>query len=132
MTYASRTSILLVEDDQLLRGAFRLLLEDAGYQVREAGSAAEALRSIAGELPSLILLDLGLPDRPGLDVARIVRGQPATAAVPIIALTGHAGEADRQASIGAGCTFYFAKPVEPRLLLGQVTSLIGSARNLST
>lgn len=127
MASTSRTSILLVEDDQLLRGAFRLLLEDAGFQVREAASASEALAAIELAPPALILLDVGLPDRPGLDVARIVRQQPETAEIPIVALTGHAGEADRYACIGAGCTSYFAKPVEPRLLLSQVISLLGEA-----
>lgn len=120
MKAASGTSILLVEDDQLLRGAFRLLLEDAGYQVREAGSAAEAFQAVAGELPALIVLDLGLPDRPGLDVARTLRGQPATIEIPIIALTGHAADTDRFACLNAGCNDYFAKPVEPRVLLRQV------------
>jgi CheY-like chemotaxis protein len=125
MSVASGTSILLVEDDLLLRGAFRLLLEDAGYRIREAASAGEALDAVALEIPALILLDIGLPDRPGLDVARILRDQPATAEIPIVALTGHAGEADRYACLGAGCTSYFAKPVEPRLLLKQVHSLVG-------
>jgi CheY-like chemotaxis protein len=127
MTYASGTSILLVEDDQLLRGAFRLLLEDAGYHVREAGTAAEALQAVAERLPALILLDVGLPDRPGLDVARILREQPGTEEIPIVALTGHAGEADRFACLGAGCTSYLAKPVEPRHLLRQVLTLLGCA-----
>lgn len=122
MINASGTSILLVEDDPLLRGAFRLLLEDAGYRVHEAGSAIEALRSVAISAPDLILLDLGLPDRPGLDVARTLRAQPETAAIPIVALTGHAAETDRNACLNAGCTSYLAKPVEPRLLLRHLLS----------
>lgn len=124
MINASRALILLVEDDFLLRGAFRLLLEDAGYRVREAATASEALEATSGEQPALILLDLGLPDRPGLDVARILRDQPDTALIPIMALTGHAGEADRSACLDAGCTTYVAKPIEPRLLLRQIGALL--------
>src|SRR5690625_3001831 len=78
MIDASGTQILLVEDDPLLRGAFRLLLEDAGYIVREAGSASEAISAAQGDPPALILLDIGLPDRPGLDVARTLRTKPET------------------------------------------------------
>lgn len=126
MTSPSGTLILLVEDDFLLRGAFRLLLEDAGYRVREAATAAEALEATNGEHPALVLLDLGLPDRPGLDVARILRKSPDTATIPIMALTGHAGEADRSACIAAGCTAYIAKPIEPKSLLRQIVALLAN------
>jgi CheY-like chemotaxis protein len=126
MRSTSGNLILLVEDDQLLRGAFRLLLEDAGYHVREAGSAAEALDTIAKVLPALIVLDLGLPDRPGLELARTLREDPETVETPIIALTGHAADADRFACFAAGCNHYFAKPVEPRILLRQVTVYLRS------
>jgi len=113
----SPRSILLVEDDPLLRQAFRLLLEDAGYLIREAGSAAEALESVAAEHPHLIILDLGLPDRPGLDVARELTSRPATTDIPIIALTGRVGAAEQRACMDAGCTLYLTKPLEPRELL---------------
>lgn len=123
MTEPTRT-ILLVEDDALLRHAFRLLLEDAGYRVREAGSAAEALAAVDGEIPSLILLDLGLPDRSGLDVARALRVRPETGDVPIVALTGRTGSGERRACLEAGCTAYLAKPVEPRRLLDELPGLM--------
>lgn len=120
----SPSSILLVEDDPLLRQAFRLLLEDAGYRVQEAGTAAEALESVGAEPPDLVLLDLGLPDRPGLDVAREVSGSPATAHIPIVALTGRVGAAEQRACMEAGCTQYLTKPVEPRELLRRLPALL--------
>ncbi|SRR5512138_590909 len=126
MTHSPR-SILLVEDDPLLRQAFRLLLEDAGYLVREAGSAAEALESVAAEHPNLVLLDLGLPDRPGLDVARDLTGRPATADIPIVALTGRVGPAEQHACMEAGCTLYLTKPVEPRELLRLLPDLFSNS-----
>lgn len=116
--------ILLVEDDPLLRDALRLLLEDAGYRVREAGSAAEALEFATATPPALILLDLGLPDRPGLDVARILRDQETTRGVPIIALTGRVGAGERRACLAAGCASFLAKPVEPRELLRRVPEFL--------
>jgi two-component system phosphate regulon response regulator PhoB len=117
----SRPTILLVEDDPLLREAMRLLLEDAGYSIREAGTAAQASAAVRAELPALILLDLGLPDRHGLDLARELTGELATS---IIALTGRAGAEERRRCLEAGCRDYLAKPVEPSELLAKIQELI--------
>ncbi len=119
-TVARRGRILLVEDDDLLREAFRLLLEEVGYVVYEAGTAAEALRSAAAERPALVLLDLGLPDRPGLEVARELRRAPETRATPVFALTGRVGAEERRACLDAGCSVYLVKPIDPRLLLRRI------------
>ncbi len=117
--------ILLVEDDVMLREAFRLLLEDVGYQVEEAGTAAEALRVAAVAKPALVLLDLGLPDRPGLDVARELRQAPDTRDTPVFALTGQVGADERRACLDAGCSVYIPKPVEPRALIRRISEFIG-------
>jgi CheY-like chemotaxis protein len=118
-------SILLVEDDPLLRHAFRLLLEDAGYLVHEAATAAEALRQARQMKPALVLLDLGLPDRPGLEVARELASGPDTARIRVVAVTGRAGDRDREACFAAGCTHFFTKPIEPRELLRRLADLLG-------
>jgi two-component system phosphate regulon response regulator PhoB len=110
-----------VEDDPLLREAMRLLLEDAGYSIREAGTAAQASAAVRAELPALILLDLGLPDRHGLDLARELTGELATS---IVALTGRAGAEERRRCLEAGCRDYLAKPVEPSELLAKIQELI--------
>jgi CheY-like chemotaxis protein len=117
-------SILLVEDDPLLRHAFRLLLEDAGYRVQEAGTAAQALEQAAAEKPQLVLLDLGLPDRPGIEVARQLTASPATAGITIVALTGRASARERDACLAAGCTHFLTKPIEPRELLRQLPDML--------
>jgi CheY-like chemotaxis protein len=119
-------TILLVEDDSLLRHAFRLLLEDAGYRIYEAGTAHEALEKARAETPDLILLDLGLPDAPGLDVARTLRLHEPTQDTPIIALTGRVGADEKRACIDAGCTAYLAKPVPPKELIKRLTEFLGS------
>ncbi|HUH13938.1 MAG TPA: response regulator [Longimicrobiales bacterium] len=124
-------TILLVEDDALLRQAFRLLLEDAGYRCREAGSAAETLRLIDEEIPSLVLLDLGLPDLPGLELTRRLREDARTADIPVVALTGRAGEHERRACLEAGCTHYFAKPLSPNELLRWLPELL-AGRDMSS
>lgn len=116
--------ILLVEDDALLRDAFRLLLEDAGFPVVEAGSAGDALARAHAATPALVILDLGLPDRPGLEVARELRVGAATREVPIIALTGRVGAAEQQACLDAGCSLYLPKPIGPRELLRRIRQLL--------
>lgn len=120
----SETTILLVEDDHLLRQAFRILLEEAGYRCVEAGSAAEALARVGEVVPALVLLDLGLPDRPGLEVVEEMRRQRRTSEVPVVALTGRSGEEERQMCLASGCTDYFSKPLEPRELLRRLPDLL--------
>jgi len=124
MIEVSTASILLVEDDPALRHAFRLLLEDAGYEVREAATAAQALNAIAARAPELVLLDLGLPDRPGLEVARELMLRHTTSRIKVVALTGRAGPRARQECLEAGCTHFIAKPVEPRELLRQLPGML--------
>ena len=119
-----RLRILLVEDEGMLREAFRLLLEDGGYKVIEAGSAAEARAAITQEVPNLVLLDLGLPDAPGLDLARELKNDPRTAGAVIVALTGRVGAEEKQACLDAGCKAYYAKPVSPKQLLQALPGLL--------
>ncbi|MFW5951390.1 MAG: response regulator [Gemmatimonadota bacterium] len=123
MTDFDRT-ILIVEDDELLREAFKILLEDAGYQVLEAGTAEEALRLSGERFPGLIVLDLGLPDRPGLEVVRSIRQTPMLQDTPVIALTGRVGEAEKEACLQAGCNRYLTKPVRPSDLLKELPDLL--------
>jgi DNA-binding response OmpR family regulator len=126
MTHSLGT-ILIVEDDPLLRHAFRLLLEDAGYDVLEAGTADEAVRTAYDAAPQLVILDLGLPDRSGLEVARELTTAEATRHVPIVALTGRVGPDEQRACFEAGCSDYLAKPVEPRELLRRVPQFMQRA-----
>lgn len=123
MTDYDRT-ILIVEDDDLLRDAFKILLEDAGYQVLEAGTAQSAIEVAGDRYPALVLLDLGLPDRPGLDVVRTLRDTPELEDTPVIALTGRVGDSERQACLDAGCNLYLSKPVAPADLLKELPELL--------
>lgn len=123
MTDFDRT-ILIVEDDDLLRDAFKILLEDAGYQVLEAATARQALELVQERLPALVILDMGLPDGPGLDVVRSMRRDPDLRETPVIALTGRVGEDERRACLDAGCNRYLAKPVAPSILLSELPELL--------
>jgi DNA-binding response OmpR family regulator len=124
---AAAGPILLVEDDPLAREALRLLLEDAGYAVDEAGTVAEAVDRAVARAPALVLLDLGLPDGPGLDVVAAFAGAPALRDVPIVALTGRAGTDERRRSLDAGCRAYLVKPVRVKDLLARIPAWTASA-----
>lgn len=117
---SSEPRILLVEDNETIRGAFRILLEESGYDVVEAATGADALTVARESRPDLILMDLGLPDISGLEVTRTLKADRATAAIPIVALTGRALETDQQACFEAGCVGYLAKPVDTRQLLKRI------------
>jgi CheY-like chemotaxis protein len=117
--------ILLVDDEPLLRRAFRALLEASGYAVIEAGNADEAIERAVAERPSLILLDLGLPDRSGLDVARELADHPVTRGVPVIAITGRSGSDIDQACSLAGCAGQLTKPVAPTELVRRIPAWLG-------
>ena len=118
-----RAQILLVEDDFMLRHAFKLLLEDAGYAITEAGTAAQAIEIAQRDKPDLILLDLGLPDANGLDVARALR-KDGMHETPILALTGRVGAEEKAACIEAGCTSYLTKPIEPKVLMKRLEEFL--------
>lgn len=110
--------VLVVEDNEAIRNAFGILLQESGYRVLEAPSGAEAIETATTRRPDLILLDLGLPDIGGLEVARTLRDREETRATPIIALTGRALETDQEACYAAGCTGYLTKPIDTEQLLG--------------
>jgi two-component system cell cycle response regulator DivK len=110
-------TILLVEDNETIRHAFSILLEDSGYRVLQAGTGAEALGAARRDRPDLVLMDLGLPDLSGLEVTRRLKADPTTRAVIVVALTGRALETDQNACLEAGCAGYLAKPIDSENLL---------------
>jgi CheY-like chemotaxis protein len=119
--------VLVVEDSDAIRAAFTLLLEESGYAVAAAATGAEAVRLAEARTPDLVLLDLGLPDMPGLDVARRIKASPATARVPVVALTGRDEPADRDALLAAGCAAYLVKPVDTQALIRSLPGYISTA-----
>jgi CheY-like chemotaxis protein len=127
VTGAAAPLVLVVEDSDAIRAAFTILLEESGYAVAAAATGAEAVRLAEGRAPDLVLLDLGLPDMPGLDVARRIKSSPATAHVPVVALTGRDDPADRDALMAAGCAAYLVKPVDTQALIRSLPGYIATA-----
>ncbi len=121
---SSEPLLLLVEDNETIRNAFAILLEESGYAVLQAATGAEALRIAGEQSPDLILLDLGLPDINGLQVARTLKSREETRHIPIVALTGRALETDQEACLAAGCSGYLTKPINTEELLRRVPEFI--------
>ena len=124
MSTASRPLVLVVEDSDAIRTAFTILLEESGYTVAAAPNGTEAVRLAGERSPDLVLLDLGLPDISGLDVARRIKADPATRGIPVVALTGRDDAADREALLSAGCSAFWLKPVDTQALIRSLPGYI--------
>ena len=114
-------TLLLIEDDPEMRLALRLALEDEDYRVVEAANGERGLASFNEEAPDLVLLDLRLPDRRGLDVCREIRAQ---SIVPIIIVTAQTDTHDLVAGLEAGADDYVTKPVVPKALAARIRAML--------
>jgi CheY-like chemotaxis protein len=103
--------ILLVDDQADAIDALAMLLEMDGHAVRTAYSGADALAIVSNFAPDLALIDVSMPDMSGMQLAQLLRSNPALAATRLVALTGFAGQADRQAATEAGFDAHVTKPV---------------------
>ncbi|MGH6913061.1 MAG: response regulator [Geminicoccales bacterium] len=119
------TRIVYVEDndDNVFMLQIRLELTES-YQVLVAVNGHDGLALIAAERPDLVLMDLNLPDIDGWEVTRRLKADPATADIPIIALTAHAMSGDREKALAAGCDEFDTKPVDFDRLLRKMRVLL--------
>jgi two-component system, cell cycle response regulator DivK len=109
--------ILYIEDTENNRILVKRRLERQGWQVLTAENAAEGLALARAQLPDLILMDMGMPETDGWAATRILRADPALCRIPVIALTAHAMQGDREKALAAGCDEYETKPFDfPRLV----------------
>jgi CheY-like chemotaxis protein len=122
------TRILYVEDNDDNVYMLRNRLGRRGFKVLVAGDGQAGVAAAREHLPDLILLDLGLPVLDGWEVARLLKGDERTRAIPIIALSAHAMEGDRARALAAGCDDYDTKPVDLGRLLGKVEALLARVR----
>ncbi len=103
-------------------------LKHAGFDVISAADGAEAVKQARNAVPSLVLLDLMLPEIAGLEVCKMLRRDPATAALPIIMVTAKAAEVDRILGLELGADDYVTKPFSPRELVLRVRNLLQRGR----
>jgi CheY-like chemotaxis protein len=112
--------ILLVEDNEMNRDMLSRRLEKRGYQLAVAVDGAEGVAKGKSEAPDLILMDISLPVKDGWTAIQELKADAATAPIPIIALTAHAMESDRQKAFDAGANDFDTKPVELARLLMKI------------
>jgi len=122
------TRILVVEDDPDIAELIVRYLEKADYVVDRVANGRAALDAVAANPPDLVVLDLMLPQIAGLEVCRRLRGEPRTAAVPVIMLTARAEESDRIVGLELGADDYIAKPFSPGELVARVRALLRRTR----
>ena len=128
MSESARTPvILLVEDHEDNRKIYRTILTHSGFQVLEATDGRTGISMARDARPDLILMDVSIPHIDGWEATRILKADPETAHIPIVALTAHALKEDRQHAMKVGCDGYLAKPVEPRKVVEEVRRFIESA-----
>jgi len=113
---AGGEAILIVDDNEANLKLARVLLQSAGYVVRTAESAEQALQTLASFRPRLILMDIQLPGTDGLELSRRLKDDPATRDIVILALTAYAMKGDEDRVRKAGCDGYISKPIDTRAL----------------
>jgi len=123
--------ILVVEDDPDIAALVDRYLDKAGFLSELVGSGRDALTAVATRPPDLIILDLMLPQVDGLEVCRVLRGNEATAGLPIIMLTARADESERIVGLELGADDYLAKPFSPNELIARVRALLRRAHRPS-
>lgn len=123
-TGGAQRLILVVEDEGDIASLVRFNLEQEGFAVAVAADGEEALAAVRRQRPALVLLDLMLPGIPGLEVCRRLRGDPATAELPIVMLTAKAAEVDRVLGLELGADDYVTKPFSPRELVARVRAVL--------
>ena len=113
---ASSRRVLVVEDNVDAAETLQLLLRMSGYDTRAAYDGAAALSTARAFTPAVVLLDIGLPDKDGYQVARELRALPDMGAALIVALTGYGDKEDREKATAAGFDTYQVKPLDPEKL----------------
>jgi two-component system response regulator MtrA len=114
-------SVLLVEDDSRVRRVLRLALHDEGYDVGEASNGAEGLQSLRDNPPDVVLLDLMLPGKGGIDVCKEIRAE---SGVPIVMLTAKGDTIDVVVGLESGADDYVVKPFKPKELVARIRARV--------
>ena len=122
-----RALILLVEDNEANQLLASAVLELEGFEVRIAGSGSEVFDLLRDCVPDLILMDVQLPGQDGLTLTRLLKADPTTSAIPVVALTAHAMSGDRELALAAGCVAYVSKPIDTRTFGVQARQFLTAA-----
>ena len=124
-------TILIIEDNPANMKLACLLMTNAGHAVLSARDAETGLTIARGEHPDLVLMDIQLPGMDGFAATAVLKSDPATRGIPVIALTSMAMKEDRERSIDAGCDAYIAKPLRYRELYAAIERLLARSASIS-
>jgi two-component system cell cycle response regulator DivK len=116
--------ILIVEDNDKNLKLVRDVLQVKGYSTLEAGTAEDGIRIAAERIPDLILMDIQLPGMNGIEALKVLRAAPATAAIPVIAVTASVMQQDRNLITEAGFDAYIGKPLNLKEFLESVKTML--------
>lgn len=120
------TKVLLIEDNEINRDMLSRRLQRAGYAVRWAPDGSSGIVLAESERPDIVLMDIGLPGIDGWETTRRLKAKESTKSIPVVALTAHALNTDREKSLEMGCADFDTKPVDlPRLLSKMERALKG-------
>ena len=120
--------ILIIEDTENNRVLLSRRLKPKGYDIVTAEDAERGLAVIPSEHPDLILMDVGLPGMDGWTATRQLKADPVTRSIPVIALTAHAMQGDRDKAAEAGCDDYETKPIDFNRLFEKIATLLAAPR----
>jgi two-component system, cell cycle response regulator DivK len=118
------STVLLVEDNADNQEIYQMILVHHGFSVLQAWDGECGVRMARHHLPDVILMDLTMPRVDGLEATRRLKADPATAAIPVIALTADIEQAARSAAAAAGCVSFLSKPVAPRQVAAEVRRVL--------
>lgn len=114
--------VLIVEDEETIQRLFKDVLEKVGYKIIIAGDGEQGVQLASKEKPGLILMDMQMPIKNGLEATHEIKENPLTNNIPVVALTALAMKGDEERVRAAGCDDYISKPVQIRALLEKVAS----------
>jgi two-component system cell cycle response regulator DivK len=117
-------TVLLVEDNADNQEIYRIILTHHGFSVLQAWDGEGGVKMARHHSPDLILMDLTMPVIDGLEATRMLKADPETSGIPVIALTAHGEPWDREAAEEAGCVSFLAKPVAPNHVAGEVLRVL--------
>ncbi|MDI4638956.1 MULTISPECIES: response regulator transcription factor [Halomonadaceae] len=116
--------VLVVDDEPNIVLSLEFLMQQAGFEVVTAEDGESALTRVAAATPDLVLLDISLPDISGFDVLERLRAMPALTRLPIIMLTAHGREVEREKGLALGADDYITKPFSTQALVDKVKALL--------
>lgn len=120
----AEASVLIVEDNPVNMELAQDLLEVRGFKVLAASTAEEGLRMAHAEIPDIVLMDISLPGMDGLEATSLLKQDPVTKEIPVVCLTAHAMEGDKEKAMSIGAAGYITKPFNTREFADQIASYL--------